>query len=138
MSVPIPVRNIAKHCNPFRISPWGVKITHAEVARAIAVSQYESSPHTTRHTERIAYLVQHPSIDAIEIDVGVPVLGYHVSWMVLDGSHRLAAAIFRGDRDIEACVSGQLDYAKKLFGVDCEETPQSLERACLHRQKSCA
>ena len=40
--------------------------------------------------------------------------------MVLDGNHRLAAAIFSGTEHILADVTGQLGYATELLGVDCE------------------
>lgn len=137
MSVQIPVRNIAEHFNPFKASPWGVRVTRAAVLRALTAAQLEARPNTPNHVQRTAYLVQHPSPDPIEIDVGAPVLGYYVTWMILDGNHRLAAAIYRGDDTIQAAVSGQLNYAHELFGVDCEETAESLERACRLHQESC-
>ncbi|KSQ21817.1 hypothetical protein APB26_32740 [Pseudomonas aeruginosa] len=67
-------------------------------------------------------MVENPATDPIAIDVGVPVLGYWgPSWMITDGNHRLAAAIYRGDTTISALVDGQMDHAFELFGVDCEE-----------------
>lgn len=51
----------------------------------------------------------------------VPSLCYHLPWMVTDGNHRLAAAIFRGDLSIEASVAGELVYARRHFGIDCAE-----------------
>lgn len=59
------------------------------------------------HAERIAWLVLYPAEDPIEIDVGVPILGYHIPWPVLDGNHRLAAAIFRKDLTILVAPAGQ-------------------------------
>lgn len=78
------------------------------------------TPGTDDHAARVAFLVENESLDAIEVDVGVPVLNYWPNWMVQDGNHRLAAAIFAGRELIPATVGGQLDYAKRLFGVDCE------------------
>jgi len=46
-------------------------------------------------------------------------MGCHVDWLVVDGNHRFAAAIYRGDEWILADVAGELDYAFELFGVDC-------------------
>ena len=40
--------------------------------------------------------------------------------LVLDGNHRLAAAIFAGREVTKADVAGQLDYATELFDVDCD------------------
>ncbi|AYG48520.1 hypothetical protein DV532_28855 (plasmid) [Pseudomonas sp. Leaf58] len=66
--------------------------------------------------------MRHKARDAISIDVGCPSLGAAcLSWPVLDGNHRLAAAIFRKDEAISATVDGELGYAEDLFGVDCEE-----------------
>jgi hypothetical protein len=74
-----------------------------------------------QEVERIAYLVVNGWDDAIEIDVGVPSLLCHVDWIVLDGNHRLAAAIYRGDTMISASVGGCIGYAMELFGVDVTE-----------------
>ncbi|AOJ73593.1 hypothetical protein WS83_01950 [Burkholderia sp. MSMB2042] len=67
----------------------------------------------------MAFLVENEASDAIEVDVGVPVLRCYVRWLVQDGNHRLAAAMIAGRATIKASVAGQLDYAKRLFGVDC-------------------
>lgn len=61
---------------------------------------------------------------ALEIDVGVPALNYLPDWMVLDGNHRLAAAIYARRPTILAYVGGQLDYAQRLFGVECGEVEE--------------
>jgi hypothetical protein len=45
-------------------------------------------------------------------------MGYF-PYPVLDGHHRLCAAIMTGETVIKAQVSGALDYAFELFGVDC-------------------
>lgn len=70
------------------------------------------------HAQRVAYLVQYGWDDPIEIDVGIPSLGY-VPYPLIDGHHRTCAAIIRGDKEIKAEVAGAVDYAKQLFGVDC-------------------
>jgi hypothetical protein len=41
--------------------------------------------------------------------------------MVSDGNHRLAVAIFNGELLINCDVSGQLDFACKLFGIECQD-----------------
>lgn len=113
--------------SPFECCVWrGLKkpITREEVSRALAEGRLRASPiinqdKATRrdHIRRIAFLVQHGWTDAISLDVGVPVLGHHVDWIVVDGNHRLAAAFYRGDTSILVEVDGQIDYAERLLGV---------------------
>jgi hypothetical protein len=70
------------------------------------------------HIGRIRYLLENGWTDAIDIDVGVPSMGYHgPSWPIIDGNHRLAAAALRGDSHILVDISGQLDHAARLLGV---------------------
>jgi hypothetical protein len=76
-------------------------------------------PGANDHAARIAFLVKNEACDPIDVDVGCPSLGFQIGWMVQDGNHRLAAAIYAGRPYILANVSGQMDYAKRLFGVDC-------------------
>jgi hypothetical protein len=73
------------------------------------------------HAGRIAHLVINGWNDPIDIDVGVPVLSFTPTWLVPDGNHRLAAAIFRDDEFIAADVSGDIDLAFELFGIDVSE-----------------
>ena len=119
MPVLIPVHRIARHCNPFGLSPWGVPLTRADVRHALRQRRLVATHGGDDHPGRIAYFVENPARDAIEIDVGVPVLGYLPDWLVQDGNHRLAAAIFSGRMEILADVQGQLSRAKRIFGVDC-------------------
>lgn len=121
MPVSIPVHRLARHCNPFSGHPWGVKVSRRDVRRALAEGRLVPTPGTGDHAGRIAYLVEHEATDPIDIDVGVPALRCYVRWFVQDGNHRLAAAMIAGRSAISACVGGQLDYAKSLFGVECEE-----------------
>src|SRR4051812_28939540 len=104
MSVMIPIHRLARHCNPFGMSPWDVRLTRADVRRAIAERRLVASHGTDDHAGRIAFLVEHPATDAIEVDVGVPVLNYIPNWLVQDGNHRLAAAMFAGKTEILASV----------------------------------
>lgn len=132
MPVAIPVAKLVALVDPFSDpSPWGFKvITQKEIKRAIEREDYclihtALYSHTALsridHIRRVAYLTVNPAEDAVEIDVGVPTLGHHVDNPLVDGHHRLMAAIIRGDKTILASVSGDLGYAYKLFGVDCTE-----------------
>lgn len=72
----------------------------------------------SRHIGRIRFLAQEGWSDAIELDFGVPVLGYHgPECPVTDGNHRLAAASLRKYRTIDIDVAGQLDHAANLLRV---------------------
>lgn len=87
-------------------------VSRGEVARALREGRLEPRPSgrsegRLRHVERIAYLVAHPDPAPIGIDVGVPSLGYSPAWVVVDGNHRLAAALYRGDRLIRASLQGE-------------------------------
>lgn len=130
MPVSIPIRRLAKVCNPLSVNPWScIPFGKKEIAKSLRVGEFVSYskpvPDDTfncwPHANRIAYLIRKGWSDAIEIDVGIPSLGYSPEWMIIDGNHRLAAAIYRKDKSILATVGGCLDYALKLFGVDCTE-----------------
>jgi len=126
MPVQIPVKRLMRYCNPFcHTNPWGAKgFNRRSVRKALRDGRLVAEHATEDHDGRVAYLVENPSEDPIEIDVGIPVVGYHRQWLLTDGNHRFAAAIYSGRETISARVSGQMDYAKALFGVDCEESEE--------------
>ncbi len=64
------------------------------------------------HEARVAWLAIHGWDDPIEIDFGCPALGW-IWYPLTDGHHRLAAAIMRGDKAIEAVCSGDITEIKK-------------------------
>lgn len=66
------------------------------------------------HIKKIAFFVVNESNKPIDIDVGVPSMGGHVSYMVDDGNHRFAGAIIKGDKEIKAKVMGEEAYAREL------------------------
>ena len=123
MPIQLPISNLKELCNPFGLhSPWGVSVTQADVRKALKDVRLVATPGGDDHAGRIAYLVLNIATDAISLDVGCPSLGLPTpSWPVLDGNHRLAAAIFRKDVTILGSVDGELGYAEQLLGVDCEE-----------------
>ena len=130
MPVLLPTRRILAVCNPLRHSPWDTdRVTKVMVREALKHEWFRSRPvgvgaPALSHASRIAYLVTCGWTDAIDVDVDVPSMGCNVDWPVIDGNHRLAAAAYRGDALIRASVSGSLDYALELFGVECEESQQ--------------
>jgi hypothetical protein len=114
--VQVPIRSLA-NCSYW--TEGEDAITREEIQRAVGNQDFHQEPIAEewyedgvrdKHIKRIAYLAVHGWDDAIEIDVGVPVLNYWNDHIVIDGNHRLAAAIFRGDETIGATIAGQLDY----------------------------
>jgi hypothetical protein len=127
--VAIPVEKVMQHWNPFESDVWGCgQVTRDMVTKNLTIGYGEPPPlceykleHRRYHAARIAWFVENGWPDAISIDVGDPINGSDRDWLVDDGNHRLAAAIYRGDRLIQAEVSGDLDYAHELFGVSEKE-----------------
>jgi hypothetical protein len=135
MPVKIPTLKLLDVCDPFTAWNWasGPTITQEEVQSAITNlllapkmkdSDFEQLTFEERrkyHIERIAFLVVNGWNDAISIDVGVPQLWSYPNWIVTDGNHRFAAAIFRKEEWILATVDGSIEYARELFGIDVTE-----------------
>lgn len=128
---------LKRHCNPFE-GCWPElesPLSFADVQHALDEGRAqlhaesldtgwgeptdEAIVQRNRHAEKVAWFVLNEFNQPIEIDVGAPALGCYVDWIVTDGNHRLAAAIFvletRGeDRPLPANIGGQLSHAKKL------------------------
>lgn len=127
MPVLLPMAKVLALCNPLRMSPWDAGRVSKKLVRVCLKNRWlcpapvGHGATAEMHAGRIAFLVANGWQDSIEIDVGVPSMRCYVEWPVLDGNHRLAAAHMRGDTEILALVSGDLDYALELFGVECEE-----------------
>lgn len=130
-STAIPVSRLLELCNPFT-NPWnGDEFTISDVQQAVLEQRFEKdawTPHAesgegghdwpvSRHVARIAYLVVHGWTDPVQVDVGIPSMGFAVPWPLTDGNHRLAAAVARGDEQIEASICGSVTHAMELFGV---------------------
>ncbi len=112
------------------LDQWGAGvITEEAVRRAVRKKHFDFRVHDSLpgdwpkkllrryHIERTACLVIHPDDTPIEIDVGCPVLNYtHDSdLLVIDGHHRLAAAMIRGDKTIRVTYGGQVSEFRRLF-----------------------
>lgn len=106
------VRKILEEWDPFA----ALNITRKQVDRAIAKEQYEpeyeDEIRTTKyHTRRIAYFVKHGWDDPISVDVGCGHYGGHFE--IVDGNHRLCAAVIRGDACIKADTAGMVSIIKE-------------------------
>jgi hypothetical protein len=131
-SVKLPLSKL-ESWNPFRNVIWGMDleqpITRKEVEEAIASEDFKVDPDwgpsledgVTRrdHIARVAYLVVHGWGDAIEFEANP-----YGDWPIYDGNHRLAAAFFRGDTEIDTEVGGFLSYAADLLGIPEGELSQ--------------
>lgn len=115
------VSAMQQHADPFRQVVWHTTlhtpITREEVQAAIDAGRLRARPvdadHAAtrqQHIERVAYLVVHSWSDFISVEA------HWGGWPVVDGNHRLAAAIFRGDKDIEVEFGGMLDEIRDMFG----------------------
>lgn len=124
----VPVVRLRELCDPTKSTPWGYRIAPKEVDKAIEAGKFQTSPwkafprsftgkERQYHIERVAYFVVHGWLDPIDIDVGVPSLGCHVGWVIQDGNHRFYAAVIRGSKSILATLSGDLNYAQEVLGV---------------------
>ena len=116
----VSVELLSKMCNPLVNPPWDKlmePITYQEIAEASESTTepkqaYDSFFGESRqmHINRIAWFAIHGWHDApIEINMN------DVSWVVWDGNHRLAAAIYRGDEMIWADVEGPKDRIALLY-----------------------
>lgn len=119
--VQIPTTRLEQICNPFDYDPWGVGITRGAVAAALLghcdppTEPLGESATLQQHAARIAYFVKYGFNDPVSIDVGVPALRYFPEWIVVDGNHRLAAAIYARYSTVHSEISGDIEYAKELF-----------------------
>jgi hypothetical protein len=140
MAAWVSVHRVLRLANPLQSWPWDAVPTGTQcscladgqlvrTAQPVAAAwsggwvgiEPGSQHEAISHLGRIRYLMERGWDDAIEIDVGIPVMQYHgPKWKVLDGNHRLAAAALRGDEHILVTVAGQLDHAAELLGVSEE------------------
>lgn len=126
---PIPLAAVVQHVDPVRSPPWvGLEDHPLDVQRIrafLAAGDVEPVPFewTTwermaaewppdRHLRRIAYLMALSALDPIEIEL----LDYGIN--ISDGHHRLAACIIDGRPTIDAGISGFLDNAGAVLGIE--------------------
>jgi len=128
--IKVPLKPLLKRLNPFRDNPWTAFnscITKREIEKAIQQRRFQKNHRFCRevrreHIERIAFLVSQMDISPIEIDVGAPELDKNYDGVIItDGWHRLAAAIYCQNETILANISGSLEYARQILGVDCAQ-----------------
>lgn len=121
----VSVETLKGVANPLTDDPWGCgEITEAMIAEAIDSNDLLAIIHDStntwsreQHVARIAFIAVNGFYEAIQIDVGIPGMGFNMHWIITDGNHRLAAAIYKNQKRIRAEISGDVSYAKELLGV---------------------
>jgi hypothetical protein len=73
------------------------------------------------HAKRIAWFIINGWNDPICYDFGCPDFGYHPSYPVSDGNHRLYAAIFKGDTSVKSSYEGQLENGLNMIRFAYEQ-----------------
>lgn len=107
----VPVKALAAIYNPIEHPPWiGIdRIDPADIAQAITSKKLDkrfsnsvsySGQSKEYHIQRIAYLVFNPDSEPLIVEP------YRNEFDVVDGFHRLAAAIYRGDPTIKVAFGG--------------------------------
>ncbi len=112
--------------HPFNRAVWmPERITRSGVARAIREGRFERKPFSntsceekygwdiSRHESRVAHLVVNPAPDPVDIDIGIE--GPPMDGVMVEGNHRMAAAVYRYDTTLQAVVSGLVDRAYRLL-----------------------
>lgn len=126
-------------CNPLENPPWeevSKGITHQEIKSAIERGQLQQlppySPFTgetrQQHINRIAWYVVHGWADS-PITIDLTSLDLVIIWPILDGNHRLAAAIYRGDDMIWADVFGSQKQIKEYLYEKVEEKQEQASQS---------
>ena len=124
MTAMVHLQRVLDLCDPRAAWPWACCRPDAQLERELFSSApevdlpIESVATAAEHIGRIRYLARVGWFDPIELDLGVPCLGYPgPSWAIVDGNHRVWAAAIRGDQFIGVDVAGQVDHAAALLGV---------------------
>lgn len=135
----VKVAVLANLWSPYSHKIWSLDrpITLEEVETAIERDDFEPKPvkadaSRAKHIARVAYLAVFGWYEALSIDVGIPSQGCNVLWPLVDGNHRLAAAIRNRIYEIEVSISGHVDYAAELLQVKAEDVLADSESHCAH------
>ena len=128
-AINLSVAKLRERCDPFVGCCWpGLDrpITVTEVSEAISNDNLappadyafgKDSDNRAKHAARVAWFVVHGWDKPLGVDVGVPSMGCCPAWPVVDGNHRLAAAIYQNDSTIHADVSGSVDEIEKFVAA---------------------
>jgi hypothetical protein len=124
--------SLLKGYNPLTVELWSDGVSPNDVksvieAKIAAINEnrfYESpilySEEYRNHIERVADLVTNPNYEPISIDVGIEGMT-KTSWPIVDGNHRLAAALYRGDESILVNFSGSFILIAAFLQVSVKD-----------------
>jgi hypothetical protein len=128
MTTRLNVRNLADLCGCYHALVWG------SIDKPIQPVEVDSTDAWTReeHINRIAWFVIHGWDTPIEIKIdGVSSRdNFFCGWPVVDGLHRVAAALVRLDDSIEAVVTGSLKNHSKLMATSIIRLDDLAEHSC--------
>jgi hypothetical protein len=118
------VTSLTRLINPWESWREGV-VEPEKVTECILKGLLEETPYSEEinatleyHARRIAYLAVNHTEDPIEIDVGIPALGAwprNGEFDLLDGHHRLAAALHQDLTKIKVTFEGQESRFLEIF-----------------------
>lgn len=126
---PVRVTSLQAKCDPFKTVVWwkdlDKPVTRVEIESAVNEGRLQE-PNSDRfnedvrcsrsdHIERIAWLIVNDWNRPINIDVGAPSMGCVPDWLITDGNHRFAAAIYREDEFIFAYVDGSVAHFQEIL-----------------------
>jgi hypothetical protein len=123
----IPLEALTDYWHPMADNVWGCGVITVEdvlscedifMGRQSTGSTAEDGESFEFNVARIAWLAERGwategDPEPITVDVGVA--GYTPHDLVLDGNHRLAAAIVRGDKEIKVAIAGDIEKARAIF-----------------------
>ena len=119
--------------NPLITNPWmaDTPITLGEISNAILAKDFQEHSdylqvefNRNYHIKRIAYMVVNRQSMPIDVDFGIPSLGYYPNEPIYDGWHRIMAALYLHQPYIECDYSGEDSFAKE-FEWTCLQTKSS-------------
>jgi len=110
----LPINFLTSIVDPFFTDVWGCGLITVEMIEKATPNHKRYNPDNSDqlwsamdHAGRVKYLAS-AGIEPIDIDVGVPCLGYY-NQRIDDGHHRLCAAIYLGHGTILCKIQGQID-----------------------------
>ena len=127
--VRVSVSKLREMADPFGCDVWscGSILAKESVTDSLHSKRYKFSPYPGQvlhdckpwslqdHADRVAYLVVFGWCEPVQVDVGIPDIGFMPQWPIIDGNHRLAAAIFAGLEAIDAEVSGDCELISQIL-----------------------
>ena len=112
---PITVEDVYAAIRDDNLAPPGTDAFGEDAAGVWTVASRSSRE---GHVSRIAWFVVNGWDEPLGVDVGVPSMGCCPVWLMIDGNHRWAAAVYRGDRTIRANVDGAVSEIEKFVATE--------------------